>query len=1197
MARHLSVLGAEPPPRPSRVALISLTTFCNAACPFCCVLDVLNRPELNPSDDKIRHSMREARERDGCTMLGFTGGEPTVHPRFAELCRYGKELGYEAITVNTNGIQFKRRAWVEEAFEAGLSHVDFSIHGDTADLHDVMMGRKGAWDAFVRGMEHVRELAPKHGVELGSTTVVTARNAKRLPEIADFLLDQGLRALRFKHCFEGGDGADADLVARYAELMGPVREAVRRVRARRGGVQVTHFPLCLLGDEAVFATDFNDEDILSINRDGSVLIEGRASTHRRESTSRCDSCALSPACTRLDRRYIDAFGEAELRPVRGRVELESFLAAGLAAHPGNPMRTNVRRFLDATAPDKGTAEKPMDQDVSAKAPPGSLGFISPTFRVLEVNWEHDYEMVKLGVPTVMGHLYRLGHRDVSHWDFDADICDACAADPAAFDLRAYFDQGRVKGFLDGTDDGLRAQTEKLLDVMGVTPKEIYGISLSAVLDRIVNVMALAAVGQCLAKVLKERHPGCYVVIGGLQASPDSTHPRLYTQIMEECSAVDYAFIGQVEAATLQMFRNLWNGRPERNRSLSSRILYRDDDGSVRLSDGAAGMDVVDEDLRGLAGLRKGLAIHTNRGAEAELGSAPEGDACGTGEAQKPVTVPVASLFRRNGVQAVEAAEADVERTHVPAPDGSVADDFERIDLDAREAGAHAWDAIPAAVPVFDPKLVDKFRYSGLQIMKRFHFDRDAMLRFSRFEGDRIVVLPHIFIRGCNAPCGFCTYAYSKIEGEDLAQTVAGLKFLSERYNCRHFHFLNTQINSVYRYAEAFCEKLIEDRLDILWSDCANMRSLDEPLLEKMRRSGAMRLVFGVESPDDSMLKMIHKGINVAKIERLLKASHDLGIWNHVLLIAGMPHETKPKQDRMMEFLERTAPTVDFYSVSSYYLISTSPWGKEPEKYGIERITSPEGYLEEQSFHEVKGGRWESDGLRWPEKRQQIVDSTQRFYKTISRAKGQSRCVAGNIDLYLLMFLYSTLGHDQKAEIVRLYTETSREIFPGASAGDAKPLVRDTVPERNRFRVLIPHVVGRVNEGDQSALIQVPIDFIVSPKSEGRSGFGASERYTFAWHSEALSGRDDRLSMNEAMIVKESIPALVNQVVRVMVPFLQAMDAKLAPTTAERMAELASINLPRYKAFASEGYRVVGPATKRTVMDRTLEWSQGSSSGS
>ena len=1170
MVRSLPVVAAAPAPRRSRVALVSLTTFCNARCPFCCVLDVLNRPELNPADDKIRRTITEARE-EGCTTLGFTGGEPTLHPRFADFCRLGRSLGYESITINSNGIKFKSRAFTEEALAAGLSHIDLSIHGDTPELHDAMMARPGAFAAFLKGMEHLRELGPKYGAVLGATTVVTAKNAPRLPSIASMLIHQGIRALRFKHCFEGGEGADADLVARYTALMAPVREAVKLVRSRGATVSVTHFPLCLLGEEAVFATDFNDENVLSIDRDGSVLLDGRASTRRREGTSRCETCQLAGACTQLDRRYIDAYGEDELRPLTTRRELEDFLAAGLGAHPSEPMRGNVRRYLQATSPSVETAPNPRQEEAPSAM---NAGFISPTFRVLEVNWEHDYEMVKLGVPTILGHFYRLGHRDIEHWDFDAQICEACAEDPSAFDLRQYFDQNLVRGFLAGTDDTLRAQTEKLLDTLGVREKAVFGISLSAVLDRIANVMALAAVGQCMAKVLKERYPRCAVIFGGIQASPDSTHPRLYEQLMNECAAIDYAFVGQVEAALIQLFRNVWNGHPEKNRQLSHRVLYRDETGAVRFSETPPdGLESYDPDLRTLSGLRKGLAVHTNLGAAAVLG-----ESCETDGAKSDVIAPT-SLLR--------------DRTHVPAPAGSRAGDFSLTDLDAREAGAHEWEKIPAAVPVFDKNLVDRFRYSGLQIMKRFHFNRDLMLRFSRFENDRIVVLPHIFVRGCNAPCGFCTYAYTKIEGEDVAETVAGLKFLSETYNCRHFHFLNTQINSVYRYCEAFCEKLIEHNLNILWSDCANMRALDEPLLEKMRRAGAMRLVFGVEAPEDSMLRMINKGIHVAKIERLLKASHDLGIWNHVLLIAGMPHETRAKQDRMMEFLERTAPTVDFYSVSSYYLIANSPWGREPEKYGIERISTPEGYLEEQSFNELKTTRWESDGLKWPEKKKQIIDSTQRFYKTISRAKGQSRCVAGNIDLYMLMFLYATLGHDQKAEIVRIYTETSREIFPGNQPGDTAPrgeTAEEKLPERNRFRVLIPHVVGRVNEGDQSALVQVPVDFTVSAKSERKPHFGATERYTLAWQSPALTRTDERVTRNEAMIVKESVPALVHGLIAMIMPFLQAMDRKLAPATAERMAELAAINLPRYKPFMNEGYQVVGPTTKRSVMERTLEWS-------
>lgn len=1157
--KRLPVIEDAPAPRASRVALISLTTFCNAHCRFCCVLDILNRPELNPEDEAIFARIADARAQ-GCTTLGFTGGEPTVHPRFAEFCRRGRELGFESITINTNGIKFKSARWTEEVLAAGLTHIDFSIHGDDAPLHDAMMDREGAFEAFKRGMEHLRALGERYPVVLGATTVVTARNALRLPKIAEMLLDEGIRSLRFKHCFEGGEGADLALVGRYTEQMPAVREAVRLARARGAGVQVTHFPLCMLDDELLFASDLMDESVLSIDRDGRVLMEGRVSNYRREGATACDGCAFAQVCTRLDHRYVAAHGESELRPVHGEGALLRVLDRAQRRYPGEPCRGTAKKFLAARrASLAGEAASPQEEGImsSRQPPPHSIGFISPTFRALEVNWQHDYEMVKLGVPTLMGHLHRLGHKNIRHWDFDAQVCESIAEDPGAFDLRAYFDAARVRGFLDGTDDALRAQTEKLLDVLGVEEMVIFGISLSAVLDRIVNVMALAAVGQCMAKVLKERYPRCTVIFGGLQASPDTTHRRLYAQIMSECAAIDYAFCGHVNADTILMFRNIWEGAHEKNRSFNSRVLYRDEQGVPQVAtDAPPGTLYLPADLLGLSGLKKGLAVHTKSGAAAMA----SGDVVAPG-----------ALVRRDDVEG---------RRHVPAPDGSLATAYERTDLPAAVAGAHAYDTIPAAVPYFDPKLVDQFRYSGLQIMRRFHFDKEMMLRFSRFEDEKIVVLPHIFVRGCNAPCGFCTYAYSKIEGEEVEQTVAGLQFLAEHYNCRHFHFLNTQINSVYGYADMFCDQVIAAKLDILWSDCCNMRQLDEKLLEKMRRSGAMRLVFGVESPEDSMLKMINKGITTATIERLLKASHDLGIWNHVLLIAGMPHETRAKQDRIMAFLERTAPMVDFYSVSSYYLINDSPWGKNPEKFGIERISDPGKYLEEQAFNELRTDRWESDGLQWPQKKQQIVESTQRMYRTISRAKGQSRCVAGNIDLYLLMFLYRVLGHDRKADIAKVYVDTAREIFPNQN-----PTPDDGVA-RNRFRVSIPHVVGRVNEADQSMLVQVPVEFTVVPKESG-SGFCTTPRYAVSWRSPAVA---EGGAQHDLVDFKKLVPELVPALVKILSPFLQALDTRLAPTTPERMAELAALNLARYRPFVNEGYSVTGPATQRTLMERTLEWS-------
>ena len=75
-----------------------------------------------------------------------------------------------------------------------------------------------------------------------------------------------------------------------------------------------------------------------------------------------------------------------------------------------------------------------------------------------------------------------------------------------------------------------------------------------------------------------------------------------------------------------------------------------------------------------------------------------------------------------------------------------------------------------------------------------------------------------------------------------------------------------------------------------------------------------------------------------------------------------------------------------------------------------------------------------------------------------------------------------------------------------------------------------------------------------------------------------------------MDFKKLVPELVPALVKILSPFLQALDARLAPTTPERMAELAALNLARYRPFVNEGYSVTGPATQRTLMERTLEWS-------
>jgi len=53
----------------------------------------------------------------------FSGGEPTMHPRFFDAIRHARKIGYNSVQAATNGIEFaKSKEYCKGAFEAGLRY-------------------------------------------------------------------------------------------------------------------------------------------------------------------------------------------------------------------------------------------------------------------------------------------------------------------------------------------------------------------------------------------------------------------------------------------------------------------------------------------------------------------------------------------------------------------------------------------------------------------------------------------------------------------------------------------------------------------------------------------------------------------------------------------------------------------------------------------------------------------------------------------------------------------------------------------------------------------------------------------------------------------------------------------------------------------------------------------------------------------
>src|SRR5262245_28334612 len=134
---------------PQRLS-VELANICNLHCSYCFRADenlYSSHAEFFPID-LLRRVIGEARTAANITSVNFTGGEPTLHPSFAEALQAIGDAGLTAGFV-TNGWDFDRVWPAIQANRAAVSHVAFSLDGVTRESHDRWRG-KGSFYRLVK---------------------------------------------------------------------------------------------------------------------------------------------------------------------------------------------------------------------------------------------------------------------------------------------------------------------------------------------------------------------------------------------------------------------------------------------------------------------------------------------------------------------------------------------------------------------------------------------------------------------------------------------------------------------------------------------------------------------------------------------------------------------------------------------------------------------------------------------------------------------------------------------------------------------------------------------------------------------------------------------------------------------------------------------------------------------------------------
>lgn len=166
-------------------------------------------------------------------------------------------------------------------------------------------------------------------------------------------------------------------------------------------------------------------------------------------------------------------------------------------------------------------------------------------------------------------------------------------------------------------------------------------------------------------------------------------------------------------------------------------------------------------------------------------------------------------------------------------------------------------------------------------------------------------------RGCPFSCSYCAISKfweSKFKSRSPENVADEIELLYNKYNVRHFHFLDNDFPSFdKKKCIEICDEISKRKLDIHWMTETRVDFVSKDVLESMKKAGCYFIAYGVESGSEKILKGLNKNIRPEQIIRAFDATRSLGFKTLAYLLVGSPNETDETINETIRLLKRIKP--------------------------------------------------------------------------------------------------------------------------------------------------------------------------------------------------------------------------------------------------------------------------------------------------
>jgi radical SAM superfamily enzyme YgiQ (UPF0313 family) len=130
-----------------------------------------------------------------------------------------------------------------------------------------------------------------------------------------------------------------------------------------------------------------------------------------------------------------------------------------------------------------------------------------------------------------------------------------------------------------------------------------------------------------------------------------------------------------------------------------------------------------------------------------------------------------------------------------------------------------------------------------------------------------------------------------------------IALLFDTYGFEGIKIFDSTLTMKRDHIDAFCDEIQRRGIVFPWECEIRVGTVDQELLEKMRKTGCYYVNFGIESASQKVLNLMRKGFTIEEAEKLLLLCRDVGLKTKVFFSFGHIGETMGDVEKTFSFID------------------------------------------------------------------------------------------------------------------------------------------------------------------------------------------------------------------------------------------------------------------------------------------------------